>query len=103
MNNEANQHALKFSKRIISNWFYYFLSAYTMYALFTLFTIDSINLYFHLTRPYEFSVVCLSVLVLAIGCYFMNRFIPISPFELTSICLSAYMISVCLKAPSPLV
>lgn len=103
MNNEANQHALNFSKSIISNWFYYFLSAYTMYALFTLFTIDSNNLYFHLTRPYEFSVVCLSVLALAIGCYFMNRFIPISPFELTSICLSAYMISVCLKAPSPLI
>ncbi|RAK46504.1 hypothetical protein BHU61_03350 [Macrococcus epidermidis] len=103
MNNEANQHSKNFSKSIISNWFYYFLSAYTMYALFTLFTIDSNNLYFHLARPYEFSMVCLSVLALAFGCYFMNRFIPISPFELASICLSVYMISVCLKAPSPLI
>lgn len=103
MKNNTTDHLFKFNISRISNGFYYFLSAYTIYALFSLFTINSNNLFFQLSRPYDFPGVLLVVLGLAIGCYFMNRLIPISPFELASIWLSIYMLCVCIKAPSPLI
>lgn len=87
----------------LSNWFYYLLSAYAVYALLNQLTVQSNFLYFQLTHTYHISLVISIILVLSIGCYFLNRYINLTPFELASICISIYMVIACLKAPSPLI